>query len=146
MRCLRRQGHAEGTSGSVAQDDDIRKNHSPSDSYENAVSGCFHAGGGAGSACMDDFVVDQWNSDVERSSPRDFLWLHAMWTPFGRLMSCKIRPVISVGCYLASIMTSATPCVSGRGQSMHAPEPRGARGLRPHTECPQVADAVIEAK
>ena len=58
--------------------------------------------GGAGSACMDDFVVDQWNSDVERSSPRDFLWLHAMWTPFGRLMSCKIRPVISVACYFTT--------------------------------------------
>jgi hypothetical protein len=58
--------------------------------------------GGAGSACMDDFVVDQWNSDVERSSPRDFLWLHAMWTPFGHLMSCKIRPVISVACYFTT--------------------------------------------
>ena len=31
-----------------------------------------------------DLVVDHWSSDVESSSPLDFLLLHAMWTPFGR--------------------------------------------------------------
>src|SRR5438093_6715564 len=45
-----------------------------------------------------DLVVDHWTSDVESSSPLDFLLLHAMWTPFGCLMSYKIRPIISVAC------------------------------------------------
>ena len=34
----------------------------PSDSYANAVSGCFHAGEGAGLACMDDLVVDRFRA------------------------------------------------------------------------------------
>ena len=29
----------------------------PPDSYANAFTGCFHAGEGAGRACMDDLVV-----------------------------------------------------------------------------------------
>src|SRR5882724_8528450 len=41
-----------------------------------------------------DLVVDHWTSDVESSSPLDFRLLHAMWTPFGCLMSYKIRPII----------------------------------------------------
>ena len=45
-----------------------------------------------------DLVVDHWTSDVESSSPLDFRLLHAMWTPFGCLMSYKIRPIISVAC------------------------------------------------
>src|SRR5438552_19156473 len=45
-----------------------------------------------------DLVVDHWTSDVESSSPLDFRLLNAMWTPFGCLMSYKIRPIISVAC------------------------------------------------
>src|SRR2546429_7898349 len=45
-----------------------------------------------------DLVVDHWTSDVESSSPLDFRLLHAMWTPFGCLMSYKIRPIISAAC------------------------------------------------
>src|SRR5438093_12528218 len=45
-----------------------------------------------------DLVVDHWTSDVESSSPLDFRLLHAMWTPFGCLMSYEIRPIISVAC------------------------------------------------
>ena len=36
-------------------------------------------------------------------------------------------------------------CLSVRGKSTEASEKRGVRGLRHHAECPQVADAVIEA-
>jgi hypothetical protein len=32
------------------------------------------------------------------SSSLDFLSLHALWAPFGRLMSCKIMSTISVAC------------------------------------------------
>ena len=43
-------------------------------------------------------------------------------------------------------MASATPCVSlCEAKVLYAPEQRGVRGLRHHAECPQVADAVIEA-
>ena len=49
-----------------------------------------------------DLVVDHWTSDVESSSPLDFRLLHAMWTPFGCLMSYKIRPIISVVCDFAT--------------------------------------------
>src|SRR5215470_14247535 len=45
-----------------------------------------------------DLVVDHWTSDVESNSPLDFLLLHALWTPFGRLMSYKIISIISVAC------------------------------------------------
>src|SRR5207253_9048475 len=45
-----------------------------------------------------DLVVDHWTSAVESSSPLDFLTLHAMWTPFGRLIWYKIMSIISVGC------------------------------------------------
>jgi hypothetical protein len=45
-----------------------------------------------------DLVVDHWTSDGESSSPLDFLLLHAMWAPFGRLMSHKIMSIISVTC------------------------------------------------
>ncbi len=33
--------------------------------------------------------ADHWTSAVESSAPLDFLSLHATWTPFGRLISCK---------------------------------------------------------
>ena len=36
-----------------------------------------------------DLVVNHWTSDVESRSPLDFLLRHALWTPFGHLMSCK---------------------------------------------------------
>src|SRR2546426_66081 len=45
-----------------------------------------------------DLVVDHWTSDVESSSHLDFLFLHAIWTPFGRLISCKITSIISMSC------------------------------------------------
>src|SRR6266853_4015948 len=45
-----------------------------------------------------DLVVDHGTSAVESSSPLEFLSLHAMWTPFGRLISYKIMSTISVGC------------------------------------------------
>ena len=45
-----------------------------------------------------DLVVDHRTSSVESSLPLDFLSLHAMWTPFGGLMSCKIMSIISVCC------------------------------------------------
>src|SRR2546426_375899 len=45
-----------------------------------------------------DLVVSHWTSDVESNSPLDVLWRHALWTPFRRLMSCKIMSIISVAC------------------------------------------------
>src|SRR5712691_11564973 len=42
-----------------------------------------------------DLVVDQWTSDVEGSSTRDFLFLHDVWTTFGRLICHKITSTIS---------------------------------------------------
>ena len=45
-----------------------------------------------------DLVVGYWTSAVESSSPLDFLSLHAMWTPFGRLISYRIASIISMGC------------------------------------------------
>src|SRR5262247_3371671 len=30
--------------------------------------------------------------------PLDFLWWHDLWTPFGCLISCKRRSIISVAC------------------------------------------------
>jgi hypothetical protein len=45
-----------------------------------------------------DLVVDHWTSGVESSSPLDFLLLHAVWAPFGRLMSHKIMSIISASC------------------------------------------------
>jgi hypothetical protein len=36
--------------------------------------------------------------------------------------------------------------LSVRGRSSYAPEQRSVRGLRHHVECPQMADAVIEAQ
>src|SRR6266446_4855022 len=50
--------------------------HIPSDSYANAVAGCLHTGEGAGRACMNDLVVDQWASDGENRSHPDCLFLH----------------------------------------------------------------------
>jgi hypothetical protein len=58
------------------------KTHIPSDSYGNAPTGCFHAGAGAGPACMDDLVVAQEASAVESSSRLDFLLLHNLGTSF----------------------------------------------------------------
>jgi len=46
---------------------------------------------------------------------------------------------------MASIMASATPGASGRGQSTSAPKDKGVRGLRCPSAWPHVADAVIEA-
>ena len=43
-------------------------------------------------------VVAHWTADVESTAPLDFLWQHDLWTPFGCLMSCKIRSIISVCC------------------------------------------------
>src|SRR5947199_3813309 len=37
-----------------------------------------------------DLVVDHWTSGVESNSLLAFLLRHALWTPFGRLMSCKM--------------------------------------------------------
>ena len=45
----------------------------------------------------------------------------------------------------AAIMASATPAAFVRGQSTSALEEMGVRGLRGHSEWPQVADVVIEA-
>jgi len=36
----------------------------PPDSYGNAVPGCFHAGAGAGPACMNDLVVNPQSIDI----------------------------------------------------------------------------------
>jgi hypothetical protein len=43
-----------------------------------------------------DLVVDQWVSNVESSSPRDFLLLHAPWTTFRHLLWSQITPAISM--------------------------------------------------
>jgi hypothetical protein len=45
-----------------------------------------------------DLVVDHWTSGVESNSLLDFLLRHALWTPLGRLISCKIMSIISVAC------------------------------------------------
>src|SRR5713226_261788 len=45
-----------------------------------------------------DFVVDQWASDGESSSPLDFLVLHDLWTTFHRLMMPQITSTISIVC------------------------------------------------
>ena len=42
-------------------------------------------------------VVNQWVGDVASSSPRDFLLLHNLWTPFGRLIRSHITSKISTG-------------------------------------------------
>src|SRR4029453_12804527 len=44
-----------------------------------------------------DFVVDHWTSAVDSSSPLDFLSIHAMWIPCGRLRSYKIMSIIPGG-------------------------------------------------
>src|SRR6266404_4900550 len=49
-----------------------------------------------------DLVVDHGTSAVESSSSLDFLSLHAMWTPFGGLISYKIMSTISVGYYFTT--------------------------------------------
>src|SRR6266571_632552 len=43
-----------------------------------------------------DLVVNQWASDVESSSHRDFLGLHSVWTTCGRLIRDKITSAISM--------------------------------------------------
>src|SRR5262245_59042235 len=43
---------------------------------ENAGGGDYFIGGGAGRACMNDLVVDQWASDGECRSHRDFMYLY----------------------------------------------------------------------
>jgi len=49
--------------------------HIPSDSYENAVSSCFHAG--VVQACLHGrFSGGQLSSYVEGSSALDFPWIH----------------------------------------------------------------------
>jgi hypothetical protein len=42
-----------------------------------------------------DLVVDQWSSEGENSSHRDFLFLHDVCTTSDRLSSYKITPTIS---------------------------------------------------
>jgi hypothetical protein len=42
-----------------------------------------------------DLVVDQWVSNVESSSPRDFLFLHDLWTTVRHLLWSQITSVIS---------------------------------------------------
>jgi hypothetical protein len=42
-----------------------------------------------------DLVVDQWVSNVESSSPRDFLLLHDLWTTFRHLLWSQIISAIS---------------------------------------------------
>jgi hypothetical protein len=43
-----------------------------------------------------DLVVDQWVSNVESRSPRDFLFLHDLWTTFRHLLWSQITPAISM--------------------------------------------------
>src|ERR687892_2694195 len=43
-----------------------------------------------------DLVVDQWVSNVESSSPRDFLLLHDLWTMFRHLLWSQITSAISM--------------------------------------------------
>jgi hypothetical protein len=43
-----------------------------------------------------DLVVDQWVSNVESSSPRDFLLLHDQWTTFLHLLGPQITSAISM--------------------------------------------------
>src|SRR5215510_9543145 len=45
-----------------------------------------------------DLVVDQWVSNVESSSPRDFLLLHDLWTAFRHLLWSQIISAISMTC------------------------------------------------
>jgi hypothetical protein len=45
-----------------------------------------------------DLVVAHWTSDVESTASLAFLLRHDLWTPFGCLMSCKIRSIISAAC------------------------------------------------
>jgi cellulose biosynthesis protein BcsQ len=42
-----------------------------------------------------DLVVDQWVSNVESSSPRDFLFLHDLWTTFRHLLWSQMTSTIS---------------------------------------------------
>ena len=44
-----------------------------------------------------DLVVDQRASDVESCSNREILFLHSVWTAFGRLIRDKIISAISIG-------------------------------------------------
>jgi hypothetical protein len=43
-----------------------------------------------------DFVVDQWVSNVESSSPRNVLLLHDLWTTFRHLLWSQITSAISM--------------------------------------------------
>ncbi len=54
--------------------------HIPSDSYENAVSACFHAVGVQPWAAWTILVVDRWAADVAGSSLLDFPFLHDVWS------------------------------------------------------------------
>jgi hypothetical protein len=45
-----------------------------------------------------DLVVAQWVSNVESSSPRDFLLLHDLWTTFRHLLWSQIISAISTAC------------------------------------------------
>jgi hypothetical protein len=59
-----RQGMFEHIHRFLASGTFIEKFQIPSDSYANAVSGCFHAGEGAGRACMNDLVVKSQTLDI----------------------------------------------------------------------------------
>src|SRR2546421_4060298 len=43
-------------------------------------------------------VVAYWTADVESNAPLDFLLRHALETPFGRLMICKIMSIVLMTC------------------------------------------------
>ena len=54
--------------------------------------------GGAGPACMDDLVVDQWSADVERRSHLALRCVHREVDYLGHYMSHEIRSAISTAC------------------------------------------------
>src|SRR2546423_5948489 len=43
-------------------------------------------------------VVAYWTADIESNAPLDFLLRHALETPFGCLISCKIMSIVSIAC------------------------------------------------
>src|SRR5438552_12846136 len=79
-----------------------------------------------------DLVVDHWTSDVESSSPLDFRLLHAMWTPFGCLMSYKIRPIISVAC---DFTTKSGCAVKASWRNVARPQRMQVRSERLELSC-----------
>ena len=68
-----------------------------------------------------DLVVDHRTSDVESNSPLDFLLRHTLWTPFGRLISCRITSIISIACDFTTKF--------GGMCFLSIPSPKGARSI-----------------